>query len=295
MMFAGTKAAFNTFAGQQDFGRWYSARRDRSRACEAWIEQHDQILGYCDCCEAVVPLGVASGATFDHHPSLREGLICPQGLSGRARLVFRVVKWIGVVADGRLLDLILYEDLTPLRKAISRLPGVRAHCSLYDAEETSSGTAIVVNGSRTTHQDITASSYPDAVADIVMHCDVLEHIANYRAALAENLRILKPGGLLLFTAPFFVQQPQTQTLASQNSAGEITHLIPYPEYHADPVRGQILAYYRFGWSLLDDLRGAGFSGARVLVEFDVFSGLTSNNNPYMDIGNMPPLAVVAMK
>jgi hypothetical protein len=75
----------------------------------------------------------------------------------------------------------------------------------------------------------------------------------------------------------------------------VVHQIPEPEYHTDPLRGEILTFYRFGWSLLDDLWSLGFSNARILVEFDIFSGLTSNNNPYMETGNMPPLAIVAVR
>jgi SAM-dependent methyltransferase len=288
-------AAFNTFAAPDEFWAWYLARRERSRACEAWIEQHEEVLGYCDCCGEVVPLRVRVGAMFGTHPSLREGLICPQGLSGRARLMFRILKDTNGGAVEQPIDLILYEDFTALRRAISTLPGIRSHTSLYNDTATQSGAVIIGSRGDTTHQDITASSYAGATADIVVHCDVLEHIPRYRAALKDNLRILKPGGVLLFTVPFFVQQRETQVLAHTDGEGRIFHHIPEPEYHADPGRGEILTYYRFGWSLLDELRGIGFVDARILVEFDIFAGLTSNNNPYMEVGNMPPLAIVAVK
>jgi SAM-dependent methyltransferase len=286
--------AFNTFATPDDFWPWYLSRRDRSRACESWIEQHEEVFGYCDCCEAVVPLRVAVGATFGVHPSLREGMICPQGLSGRARLVFRILKTIGC-GPGPRSDLILYEDFTPLGRAISTIAGVRSHTSLYNKDDTRPGTPIAVVQGQTTHEDIIASSYGNATADIIVHCDVLEHVPNYRAALEDNLRILRPGGVLLFTTPFFVQQPKTLVLARLTDTGEIIHNIEAPEYHSDPFRGEILTYYRFGWSLLDDLYCVGFSDARILVEFDLFAGLTSNNNPFMEVGNMPPLAIIATR
>jgi SAM-dependent methyltransferase len=293
--FASICKGFNTFTAPDQFWPWYSTRRDRSRVCESWIEQHEEIPGYCDCCGAVVSLRVAVGATFGAHPSLREGLICPRGLSGRARLVFRILKTINCSPAGQQTDLVLYEDFTPLASAISTLPGVRSHTSLYEKRGIQSGASISAFQHQTTHQDITASSYGDATADIVVHCDVLEHVPNYRAALEDSLRILRPGGVLLFTTPFFVQQQETLILAQQTAAGEIIHNVDEPEYHDDPFRGQILTYYRFGWSFLNDLYSVGFSDARILVEFDLFAGLTSNNNPFMDEGNMPPLVIIAMK
>jgi hypothetical protein len=219
-MFANALAGFNTFAGSEEFWRWYIVRRDRSRTCEAWIERHDEVLGYCDCCNAVVPLRVATGAMFEAHPSLREGLICPRGLSGRSRLVLRVLKCLSGGSAGQIVNLILFEDFTPLRRALSTLPDVRSYPSSFDKIETKSGTAILVNGGETTHQDITASSYADATADIVVHCDVLEHIPDYRAALKDNLRVLKQGGILLFTAPFFVQQQKNRSIGSRRRCRE---------------------------------------------------------------------------
>jgi SAM-dependent methyltransferase len=43
----------------------------------------------------------------------------------------------------------------------------------------------------------------DASFDLVTCCDVLEHLSDDRRAMAELLRILKPGGLLLCTVPAF--------------------------------------------------------------------------------------------
>lgn len=95
--------------------------------------------------------------------------------------------------------------------------------------------------------------------------DVIEHIADCRAAFIQCLRVLKPGGRLLFSVPFFVRKRRTLIRARHSSDGEIIHLMP-PEYHRDPLSKQgCLAYYHFGWSLLDDLRTIGFQ--QVAVQF----------------------------
>lgn len=49
--------------------------------------------------------------------------------------------------------------------------------------------------------DITAISAPDATFDVVMCTEVLEHVPDPVAALREMVRLLKPGGRLLLTAP----------------------------------------------------------------------------------------------
>lgn len=45
------------------------------------------------------------------------------------------------------------------------------------------------------------AAYPDAAFDVVTLWDVLEHVENVQATLQEAARILKPGGLLVFSVP----------------------------------------------------------------------------------------------
>jgi len=58
-----------------------------------------------------------------------------------------------------------------------------------------------------TEVDIVASAYattlPDASFDCALCTAVLEHLEEPRDALAEAFRILKPGGIALYTAPLF--------------------------------------------------------------------------------------------
>ena len=46
---------------------------------------------------------------------------------------------------------------------------------------------------------------PDQYADVVLMTEVLEHLQNPEAALAETERLLKPGGIMIATMPFMYQ------------------------------------------------------------------------------------------
>ncbi len=50
--------------------------------------------------------------------------------------------------------------------------------------------------------DITAIPEPDGSFDAILCSEVLEHVPDPRAALGELVRLLKPGGTLIVTAPF---------------------------------------------------------------------------------------------
>lgn len=50
--------------------------------------------------------------------------------------------------------------------------------------------------------DITSIPEPDAAFDVILCSEVLEHVPDPTMALDEFVRLLKPGGQLLLTAPF---------------------------------------------------------------------------------------------
>jgi hypothetical protein len=78
--------------------------------------------------------------------------------------------------------------------------------------------------------------------------------------------VLKPGGLLILTAPFSWAQAHF-TRAELSEDGEIRHLHP-PEYHHDPLGRGALCYRYYGFDLLDELRAAGFADAYVAAYND---------------------------
>lgn len=105
-------------------------------------------------------------------------------------------------------------------------------------------------------EDVQRLTYADSSFDLVTHTEVLEHVPDDARAFAELLRVLKPGGLMLFTVPMH-GGPQTVERARLVD-GHVVHLLE-PVHHLDPLRHEgILAFRDYGSDILDRLRDAGF-------------------------------------
>lgn len=116
------------------------------------------------------------------------------------------------------------------------------------------------------HQDIQSMSFKDHSFDHVLSFDVLEHVPYHNKAFEEFFRCLKPGGRLLFTAPFSAALNDHHVQAELSSSGELI-IHGEPEYHGNPVdmeKGS-LSFRRYGWRVLDELRKVGFEDCEVLT------------------------------
>lgn len=120
------------------------------------------------------------------------------------------------------------------------------------------------------YQDVTALTFAGASLDAVLSFDVLEHVPDYRSALAEFARALVPGGICVATFPF-TDTPDMCTRARLTPQGKIEHLLE-PEYHGDPISGGVLCFYHFGWDVLDAATSAGFSSAMMVMPWAPQSG-----------------------
>jgi SAM-dependent methyltransferase len=108
------------------------------------------------------------------------------------------------------------------------------------------------------HEDLLALTYPDASFDVVLHSDTLEHTPNVDQALAEIRRVLKPGGVSIFTVPIVRDGRKTVVRAELRDGS--THHILEPSYHGGSrqTTKQYLVYYEFGADFTARLSGAGF-------------------------------------
>jgi len=137
--------------------------------------------------------------------------------------------------------------------------------------------ALLGQEARLHREDATDLSFEAESFDAVISSDVLEHIPDYKAALANFYRVLAPGGDLVLTVPFLDASQESLRRAEIDDDGEIKHLVE-PEYHGDPVSPDgVLAFHSFGWDLLDSLRDCGFESAHWCLPWQpsqaIFSGL----------------------
>lgn len=92
-------------------------------------------------------------------------------------------------------------------------------------------------------EDVTRLTFPSASIDLLVSSEVLEHVEDLDAAFAETERVLRPGGVHLFTVP----PKQVTARRAEHVDGELVHHLE-PDYHGDPrnPEGGILAFWDIG-------------------------------------------------
>ena len=261
------------FASMEAHRAWLrtsEAERSRRREIERSLvlpaeEAPYEIRGRCYVCDRPSELSVDYMYSVDEIdgvaiPNWRERLICPHcGLNNRMRATVHLLETLlQPVPESRIY---LTEQTTPLYHCFSRrFSNVVGSEFLGDACPLG---APGPNGWR--NEDLTRLSFATGEFDALVCLDVFEHVPDFQAAFAECFRVLKPGGVLLVTVPFRVDRRANLVRARVGDDGEIEHLME-PEYHGDPLDAQgCLAFYHYGWELLDRFRDAGFSGAETYI------------------------------
>jgi SAM-dependent methyltransferase len=96
-------------------------------------------------------------------------------------------------------------------------------------------------------EDVTSLTFADASLDVFVTQDVFEHVLDAERGFAEIARVLRPGGVHVFTVPWCWWQPTL--VRARGGPGGIEHLEP-PEYHANPVDpAGSLVVTEWGWDL----------------------------------------------
>ena len=116
-------------------------------------------------------------------------------------------------------------------------------------------------GPRTTNQDLERLTFPDASFDVVLTSDVMEHVRLEQRAHEEVRRVLKPGGVYLFTVPHFRDRATIERvkIVDPEDPSRDEDVLPR-EYHGDANSedGRALAYRSFGIDLDAKLARLGF-------------------------------------
>jgi SAM-dependent methyltransferase len=120
-------------------------------------------------------------------------------------------------------------------------------------------------GPNTSNQDLEHLTFPTGSLDVVITSDVLEHVRLDRLAHKEIARVLRPGGIYLFTVPHGRSFPHTieRVIVHDPSDPARDEFALEPEYHGDTNKpdGRALTYRVYGLDLDTQLAGLGFEVA----------------------------------
>lgn len=94
--------------------------------------------------------------------------------------------------------------------------------------------------------------------DIVLTTEVMEHVRLYKRAHSEIYRILKRGGVYIFTVPYIKSNYEHIELVEIKNDKDI--FLVEPQYHGDPLnkKSGVLAYRVFGSVIKKELENIGF-------------------------------------
>jgi SAM-dependent methyltransferase len=108
-------------------------------------------------------------------------------------------------------------------------------------------------------EDAQSLTFADESFDLCTSTEVFEHVESDFAAFGECLRVLRPGGTLIFTVPL-TDSPTTVERTTLHNGKR--HLTMPAEYHADRFRGpHVFCYRNYGKDILDRLCQVGFANA----------------------------------
>lgn len=187
-----------------------------------------QNAGYCHCCRKDT-MFVAHGSWLRDHYVCR---ICSS------------------IPRQRHIQLVLDEfypgwEKKTIHEAAPANKNIAQHASNYSCSQylPEAKLGSCVGGMRC--EDIEQLSFKDRSIDIFITQDVLEHVFHPDTALREITRVLRPGGIHIFTTPKCLSMAQTVQRARWRD-GHVEHLAP-EEYHGSPVGdGQSLVTFTYG-------------------------------------------------
>lgn len=221
-------------------------------------KEHFNALGYCLNCKKNVLFNITRIDKNELIPNFRESIICPIcRLNNRSRFM---LAYLDELIDNDIKDIYLYEEVTSFFRTIkNKYSKINVQGSEYLGPNINSGTLI--NGIR--HEDASNMSFDKDTFDVLISCDVLEHVPDYKKCLAESYRILKQNGKLLISIPFYYNQKDSIQRAELIN-GKLKYLKD-EQYHGNPVSAKgSLVFWDYGWDFLDSIKEANFKDAYLL-------------------------------
>lgn len=267
----GTYASYRGHLGRS--GDLDASRAAAERAMVPEGADRFSVRGYCGACDRWTRFHADYAHAADRTaPNWRESLSCGRcWLNSRMRACFQLFR--DQVRPDERAAVYMTEEVTGL------FARVKALCpDAVGSEYLSDGTAPgSTNAKGVRCEDLTRLTFDPGRFDHLLSFEVLEHVPDYKAALRECARVLKPGGTMLLTTPF--HGGPTTTARAKVGPGGVEHLLP-PEYHGDPLSSDgCLCFYHFGGDLLDSLLEAGFREASICTAYSRDLGILMRGNP----------------
>jgi len=233
------------------------------------------VAGYCNICGK-------SARFFYQEPSLyREQLSCEHCRStSRYRSIARglleaIRRTAGIEAQS-LADLPtsytgrnirIYDTQPPFRydPCAYPIPEYLGRCEWIDLHLSSYTSGLPLGSKKepgVTNQDLEQLTFVDHYFDIAITSDVMEHVRLDARAHGEIARVLRPGGVYLFTVPHNWQWSQNlvRVRVDDEERPETDVFVLEPEYHGDANSEDgagVLSYRAYGQELEAQLRSVG--------------------------------------
>jgi SAM-dependent methyltransferase len=248
-----------------------------AKKCEHWALRYQRWPGFCTVCGRWVWF-------LKIEENLRESCLCQKcGSTNRQRQLAMISAVCAGCGDRGFFpslpqlahhgSLAIYntESSGPVHDQLSISPGYT--CSEYFGPEYRSGETV----RGVPHQDLQSCSFADESFDLVLSSDVLEHVPDPYQAHREIFRILKKGGLHVFTVPFYHTLFRDVPRSRIDVDGRLVHM-QEPWYHGDPVRPNqgILVFRVFSMEMLVHLEEIGFQ-PRIYQLYQPWFGILGPN------------------
>lgn len=105
-------------------------------------------------------------------------------------------------------------------------------------------------------EDLTRLTFPDESFDLVLSSDVMEHVYDIHGAFAEIARVLKPGGIHVFSIPNDWPFPDRSAPRVELIDGK-EHFLKPPRYHVSGDGSPCIVTWDYGADIVDIIAATG--------------------------------------